>query len=142
MAYASLTDILDRIGETTLVELTDDNGQGVADETIVGRTISDADRLIDGYLSVRFRLPLNPVPDLVRAISADLAVYELYSRRDRMVELRSARRDRAIELLEKLAAGTIRFDGDEPASRETVKTSTAGKPRTFTLGPAGTLENL
>lgn len=79
MAYCTLADIeKKRIPTDTLVQLTDESGLDIVDETTVDECIKDATVLVEGYLRGRYSLPLNPVPDLAASIVADLAAYNIY----------------------------------------------------------------
>ena len=62
----------------------------------VTRAIEDADSEIDGYLSKCFAVPLSPVPDVIRKYSVDIALYNLYSRRNETfsIEVRPIRVER------------------------------------------------
>lgn len=83
MAYSTQTDILQLLPESELARLTTEEGD-VPDAAVVTDCIGKADAEIDGYLGIRYQVPLDPVPDLVKAISVDLAVYNLHSRRPLM----------------------------------------------------------
>ena len=51
MAYSTINDILARIPEKVLIQLTDDDNTGAYDEDRASTAISDADTLIDLYLA-------------------------------------------------------------------------------------------
>lgn len=87
MAYSTLSDILAVIGEATLIQLTDEKGEGVYDEAKVDTAIAQVDAEIDGYLRSRYAgmVPLAaPVPLIVMGISRDLAIEELFTRKVEM----------------------------------------------------------
>jgi len=80
--YCTLTDIMNRrIAEDDLIQLTDDQGQGVVDQTVVAEIINESDELINGYARSHYPVPFSPVPGLIRNISVELSVYALYQRR-------------------------------------------------------------
>lgn len=118
MSYATLQDLIDRFGEDELVQLTDRAAvpTDAIDAVVVERALDDARRLIDGYVAGRYRLPLDPVPDLVRRIACDLARYYLQS--NKPTELVKDSYKEAVRLLEKVAAGavTLQAAGVEPAA--------------------------
>ena len=81
-------------------------------------------------------MPLSPVPDIVRAYCADLAVYELYSRsQGGMPEDRRERYRDAIRFLERVAAGTISLGAQDPdgspAGSEAPEMAHSNPGRTF-----------
>lgn len=47
---------------------------------IIDKAIEDADGEIDGYLAKRYRVPLSPVPGVIRKFSKDIAYYNVFSR--------------------------------------------------------------
>ena len=81
MSYATLTELLERIPEGVLIDLTDDDAAGVVDTDKVDRAIGDADTEIDSYLGRRYPLPIEPAPPLLVRLSLDLATEVLYGRR-------------------------------------------------------------
>jgi phage gp36-like protein len=109
MAYSSLDDIKDVIPEGFIIQLTDDAGAGSIDTQKVSKAIADADEVIDGYLRGRYTLPLPAVPSLIRKLSVDLAVFNLYSRRPElaMPETVMVRYNSAIKMLEGIQKGVI-----------------------------------
>jgi len=109
MPYCVLADITNRISEETVIQLSDDGNLGVVDQAVVDGAIADAGELIDGYLRGRYILPLDPVPGLVRALSLDLAVYGLYSRRAsfEVPEPVTDRYKNAVKLLSEIQKGNV-----------------------------------
>jgi phage gp36-like protein len=120
MAYCTQTDILQQIDNDILQSLTDDHNLGQVDDDMVDRAIADADANIDAYCQGRYTVPLDPVPDKIRQISVDIAIYNLYSRRDDTCpETRKDRYREAIRFLEKVAAGNIALGSATPAAVNT-----------------------
>lgn len=113
MPYCTVNDIIGRIGEKTVVLLSNDGipAAAIIDHGNVARAIAEADTVIDGYLSGRYQLPLAPVPALVGKISTDLAVYNLYARRPAVDPPKSVQTgfDGAISLLKGLQKGDVRL---------------------------------
>lgn len=110
--YCSIDDIRKNIPDVSLIELTDDNGTGQIENSIVSEAIAYADSTIDGYLRGRYNLPLNPVPKIIQKISIDIAIYHIYSRRFEleMPEGMQKRYENAIKLLENIQKGVIAFN--------------------------------
>lgn len=135
MAYSTVDDIVKLIPESTLVELTDDGATGSVDEAVAAEAISQADAEIDSYCGGRYGVPLSPAPELVRKLSADIAIYHLYSRR--VAQMPEARRDRyrdAVRLLESIARGTVTLGAAASAADVTETNRTDGGENTFTRG--------
>lgn len=109
MPYCTLTDIVKAIPEENLIQLTDDEGRGVMDNSKIEEAINYAEQLIDGYLRGRYSVPLNPVPELIRRLAVDLAVFFLYSRRFElnMPESMLERKRECIRLLEHIQQGKV-----------------------------------
>lgn len=106
MAYCTQTDVLQLIPEAELASLTTEGGD-VPEAAVVIDCISKADAEIDGYLGIRYQVPLDPVPDLVKAMSVDLAIYNLHKRRplmDMPATCRQSYTDR-IAFLQRVVAG-------------------------------------
>lgn len=82
MTYAALQDLVDRFGQTELVQLTDRTNipPATVDETVVDRALADAGALIDSYLASRYALPVSSTPDVLVKIAADLARYFLHGK--------------------------------------------------------------
>jgi phage gp36-like protein len=114
MAYCTLADIKDQLEEAILIQLTDDDETDAVDEDRVERAISDADQEIDGYVGSRHTVPLDPVPPIVRKLSVDVSIYNLYSRRNNVPELRSERYKNAVRFLEQVAVGKISLGASDP----------------------------
>jgi phage gp36-like protein len=115
MPYSTLSDVQDQLSEAELIGLTDDAGAGAVDADVVARAIADADEEIDGYVGSRVKVPLSPVPGIVRKVSVDTAIYNLYARRHNSIpEIREKRYDNAMKFLAKVATGTISLGADDP----------------------------
>ena len=137
MAYCTLDDIKSkRIPETTLINLTDDEDLGVVAEAVVEGIIGDVDELIDGYLRGRYSLPLDPVPGIVKALSADIAVYNLYGRRAEF-DIPKAVGEKfaaAMKILDGIQAGKIALGsaGVQAGTPSGAGAQTSGNARVFT----------
>lgn len=120
MAYSTKGDILEQLDEAILIQLTDDDDLGVVNDDRVTRAIADADATIDAYCQGRYSIPLDPVPDKMRQVSVDLAIYNLYSRRgDAAPETRKDRHKEAIRFLEKVSEGKISLGASTPSPETT-----------------------
>jgi phage gp36-like protein len=115
MAYSTLADVEKALPEDALVQLTDDENIGIVNEERVTRAIDDADEEIDGYLGSRHTVPLEPVPGIIRKLSADIAAYNLYARRlEEVPDTRATRYKNAVRFLEQVAKGAISLGAEDP----------------------------
>lgn len=116
MAYSTSSDLEKQISSAELIQLTDDAGSGAVNSGVIAEAIDDADAEIDGYLASRGEVPLTTVPGIVRKLSVDISIYNLYARRhDSIPEIREKRYDNAIRLLLMIAQGKISLGADDPA---------------------------
>lgn len=79
MSYATVADLLTRLGEPRLVQLTDlaDPPLGIVDDAVAQRALDDASAEIDGALIGRYPLPLATVPAVLPVHCMTLAHYRL-----------------------------------------------------------------
>jgi phage gp36-like protein len=119
MPYSTLTDLKKLLPEDLLIQLTDDEGAGVVNQGRIDEAIAQADAEIDSYCGVKYTVPfVSPIPDLVKKVSVDISIYNLYSRR--VEEIPGTRADRyknAIRQLEGIAGGKISIgEATEPTA--------------------------
>lgn len=115
MAYCTLDDILGSLDEADLIAYTDDDDAGTVDEGRVDQAVEMAGVMIDAYIGGRYLVPLDPVPDLVKRLAVDLAVFEICSRRSDPPDNREQKRQQAVRLLEKIGAGSAVIPGASSA---------------------------
>ena len=147
MAYCTEEDLLNRIDQATLARLTSDTGGAGSD--VAAAAITATDEEIDSYLAVRYALPFSSVPDRVRDLSVDIALYNLYGRRDADIpEARKNRYKDAAAFLQRLAEGKAVLDVPDPAddANAGVAMTSVKSDRVFTRGrrsdgTRGTLDN-
>jgi phage gp36-like protein len=114
MPYCTLDDIRDQLDEVRLTQLTDDEGLGAVNTLRVAKAVTDADEEVNGYIGARHRTPLDPVPSIVRKCSVDIAIYNLFARRDRIPEARRDRYRDTIRFLEQIALGRFSLGNEDP----------------------------
>lgn len=118
MAYSNDDDLLNQISFTDLARLSGDNTGSTLDEDRIGEARRNADALIDTYLSGRYNLPLDSIPEILRTISIDLIVYYLheYKYRDSLLPTAVvALRVNAVRVLELIQKGDLMlFDAKAP----------------------------
>jgi len=112
MAYITNADIELRLGGDAYVQLTDDDGGGVADEEVVNEARLGAEGEVDSYLARRFAVPVDVLahPELkgvLASLCLDLAEYRLRARRPPVAEDVVRRRQEAVAWLEAVAGGRI-----------------------------------
>ncbi|MFM2056044.1 MAG: hypothetical protein RLY71_429 [Pseudomonadota bacterium] len=105
MTYATQQDLIDRFGAVELAQLTDEAAGQAIDAAKVAQALADADAEIDGYLGVRYALPLATVPALLERLACDIARYYLFD--DRANDAVRARYTSAVALLKNLSAGSV-----------------------------------
>ncbi|MDA3832600.1 MAG: DUF1320 domain-containing protein [Spirochaetales bacterium] len=134
MSYCDLDDLKEQIPEDELIGLSDDAAAGIVDESVISRAIADADAVVDAYCQGLYTVPLTPVPAMIRRVSVDIAIYNLYSRRgDSAPDIRQDRYKEAVRFLEKVAAGKIGLGVTTPASSDTNNSvEFVGNDRIFT----------
>ena len=118
MAYCVIDDLLKILPEQQLIRLTDDESSGSYDTDRVQEAIDSAAEEMDVYLGSRFDLPISgTIPPILGKINADIAVYNLYSRKKESIpETRSDRYKARIKLLEKIKEGKISIGIQPPPS--------------------------
>ena len=118
MAYTSLADLTDKFGAPMLVGLTDrgELATGSIDTNVVDAALADTDAMIDGYLAVKYALPLTVVDPLVRDLAKAIAIYKLHLYEPN-AKIEKDYRD-ALGALDRIAKGLIQLNaaGISPAT--------------------------
>lgn len=132
MPYCTESDLLSLIPQQELAELTTDSGD-IPDSQVVAEAIERADAEIDAYLGSRYTLPLMPVPDQVKGLSMDMALYHLYSRRSVAPPVRHRKYEGALSFLQQIAAGEAVVEGASELLTEStqVESEFSGATRLF-----------
>ena len=134
MTYATQAELVERFGETMLVDLTDraDPPAGAIDAGVVGDALTDTDAMIDGYLLGRYQLPLASTPALLKDLAKAIAIYKLH--RDAASDKIRGDYEDAQKTLRLIAAGDIRLNvaGVEPTSSGATGVRVTDRPRDFT----------
>lgn len=105
MSYCTLQELTERYSARMLIDISDrgDERPDEPDTALIDRAIADADALIDGYLKVRYALPLSSVPRLVRDLSLRVSIY--YAHGHVAAEKITADYKEALKTLENIARG-------------------------------------
>jgi phage gp36-like protein len=119
MAYTSVTELLKNIELTVLLNLVNDETRDAEDVLLnspadvatarILAAVDEADGEIDSYLRARYTLPLTTTPPLVKQLSRDICIYNLYKRRMRenIPESITEIYKLCVKLLEKIQRGEI-----------------------------------
>lgn len=116
--YCTLDDLKSRIPEDILIELTDDEETGAVNPERIDAAIKDATDEVNGYCQARYPVPFSPAPGYVRKLAADIALYNLFSRRgydeDSADKSIIDRYRAAVRALENIAKGVITLGEPSP----------------------------
>jgi phage gp36-like protein len=112
MAYITNADIEERVGPAALIQLADDDGNGVADAGVVDEARLGAEGEVNSYLARRYQTPIDlavhaSLSDVLASVTLDLAEYRLRMRRPPVSEDARRRRDQAIDWLSQVADGRV-----------------------------------
>lgn len=111
MPYATTADLIARFGEQSIIDLTDraDPPAGVVDAAVVAAALADAHAEIDGYLAVKYQVPVTTSADRLRAVACDLTRYRLHG--DRVTDEVRTRYEDAVRWLRDIAGGKAVLPG-------------------------------
>lgn len=110
MPYATQADLVERFGETEIIQLSDRDRTGAIDSAVVTAKLADADAEIDAYLATRYTLPLASVPTVLKRVACDVARYHLFD--DRVTDDVRRRYEDALRFLQAVAKGTVSIGVD------------------------------
>lgn len=134
MPYCTLEQLTDRYTERLLLQLTDraDPPAGAIDADVIARAIADSEAVIDGYLGVKYQLPLSETPPMVVDLAQSIAIYKLHPYEPDQ-KIRSDY-EQALKTLLQISKGDIRLPvaGLEPASQSGSGVITNDRQRPFT----------
>jgi phage gp36-like protein len=114
MTYATLQDLITAIGEDELISIADHDRDGTINAEAVERALAAASALIDSHLAVRWPTPLASVPDLIRDLAIDIAIYKLAGPSRGLTDEQRQRYEDALKLLGRLADGKATLDLPPP----------------------------
>ncbi|MBI5328857.1 MAG: DUF1320 domain-containing protein [Deltaproteobacteria bacterium] len=130
--YITKTDIIEQLAEESLMQLTDDEGIGSVNDVRVDAAIEDSEGEVDGYLSVRYACPISPTPKIIKKCAVDIAIYNLYARRDTANEEREKRYKNAVRFLENASKGVVTLGADAPIREDSARVSIESADRLWT----------
>lgn len=137
MGYISNSDIEERVGSATLLQLADDDGNGVADAGIVDEARLAAEGEVNSRLAVRYQTPIDlsahpDLTDLLASFALDLAEYRLRLRRPPVSEDARRRRDHAVDWLNRVADGRVQLPSSTPVEPRGLGAIVIGAERVLT----------
>jgi len=112
MPYTTNDDLLNQMSFAELARLSGDDTGAAIDEDRIDEARRNADGLIDTFLSGRFNLPFDSVPEIIRTISIELTVYFLneYKFRDSMLSPAViAMKDNSLKILGLIQNGDLKI---------------------------------
>lgn len=131
MSYCTRDDLISRLSVNGLLQVADDDEDGVSDLAILDVAILSAAAEIDAALHPYIPLPFNGTNEWLRRRAVDLAVENLSERRGGDVPSSLARSaERSRQWLEQVRLGELRVPGlDYPSDRLPDEVRQAGLPR-------------
>ena len=127
--YASIADMIERFGETEIVELTDLEHTGEVVVDVAERALADATAEIDGYLAARYRLPVTDTPRVLSLLCTDIARYRL--QKGVTTDQARQRYEDAISNLKQISRGEINLPLAAPPPASAEPMVSPGRARVF-----------
>jgi phage gp36-like protein len=90
---------------------------------VVQRALQDADDTINGYISARYTLPLEPVPAVLARVACELARYYLYD--DQATGTVKDRYEANVKWLSEVSRGTVSLGADAASGVQPVSSAGA-----------------
>ena len=119
MAYAGVTDLIQRYGERELINNTTPEGtpRTSIDQTRVAQALTDASALIDSFLNRKFQVPLQDAPASVVNACCKIARFDIAQSGGTQPteQMRLDQKD-ALNWLTLIAKGTVTLDGQTAAN--------------------------
>lgn len=135
MAYCTTTDLYSQISESDIIAITDDAGAGAINSDIVEQAIADGDAEINAHIAGRYTVPIDPVPEIIKKLSVDFAIYRLSGRRGMSIpEDRKANYNNGVALLRDIQKGdaTLGVSTPDPVNTSGAVSTLTATDRTFT----------
>ncbi|WP_299165799.1 DUF1320 domain-containing protein [uncultured Tateyamaria sp.] len=132
MTYASEEDLIRRAGAQEIRQVSDRDRDGEIDQDVVDAALKSADDMINGYVAVKYALPLATVPDLLTEWAVSIARYKLHH--NGAPDHVDADYKSAVSSLKDVAGGRIALpiDGGTPAQSGMGAHASYSPPQVFT----------
>lgn len=115
MAYTTTDQLISQFGIEEMTLLSDRQGTGIMDETVLIDAIRRAESEVDSYLAERYSVPLlhteEKLPEIVTVITGDITRYRLTGGDIRDSDPVRARYVDALNWLRSVADGTVSIPG-------------------------------
>ncbi len=132
MSYATISDMIDRFGESEMIRLSTPDGADLVAVVAapIERALDDAAALIDTYLRRRYQMPLTVAPPEVRRACCILARYDLSTGGQRRPSDQVQEgQQQTIAWLKAIAGGTVHLDlAEVPIGDQSYAQSSAREP--------------
>jgi phage gp36-like protein len=127
--------ILSAGGLKRLVQITDYDNDGEEDSGVVDGALLEAEGIVNSFARKRFEVPLSPVPDTIKDITANIAVYILKSRRDALTEADVLLQKDRMKWLKDLSSGaTVPGTNPTPGKSPLNSPSATARPSSKAVG--------
>lgn len=115
MPYCDYTDIIERLSERELIDLASETEilDSEAIDTIKALII-DAEEEINSYISSRYETPVVNIPKLLKKITVELTIVNLYKKRNIFSEDMLERQKWVDNILMKISGGQVSLDIETP----------------------------
>ena len=113
MSYATTADLEAIWSRDRIDMLAMDRLSQLRDVNRVSAALDSASAQMDGYLARRYRLPITATPGgklTLKKLCADIAVYDLATSGEQMIDIIQARYRQAVDLLRDVAAARAEID--------------------------------
>lgn len=125
MAYCTIDDLKAAMPESVLIQLTDDEKTGSVNTARVSAAITAAESEINGYCEARYTVPFTTVPTIIKKMTVDITLYNLFARKGASMEGTRGesvqkRYDNAIRFLTSVSKGTVTVGTPEAPSAQTM----------------------
>jgi phage gp36-like protein len=130
MTYATVADMEQRYSKVELIKLTNKNAPASReiDEAVLSTALDTASSMIDGYLAVRYSLPLSDVPIALTQAACVIARYSLES--GRATDQATDQYKASIRYLTDISKGNVQLgpgtDGTTPDNNDGAIIESAG----------------
>ena len=133
MGYSTDADLYERMDQSLVIQLTDDDNTGSVDQTVLDDKRETCHELVNSYLRGRYPVPMAPAPAILADIEADLLVKKLYQRRPNMdiPEPVQDSYDEAMAQLKDISRGIIELEDVPSQGAESIKTNKTSSDRIF-----------
>jgi phage gp36-like protein len=131
MPYCTIDELKNKYTEQKIIELSSE-GEAV-DNDVINECIADADAEINGYVQKVYSTPLDPIPRLIKKLSLNLTIANLYERRNIDDEAISKLKNNAVQLLNRISKKSVSLGlkDDNDTSIQSSSILITSKPRIF-----------